>query len=248
MLTAERFAKILARVDKDGSVTVSELMTELDASESTVRRDLQNLADDEKLIKVRGGAIALRQRYGTRDDTVSNRKELNTEAKARIAKYAASLITDDDLVYLDGGTTTGMIIRFLTNRNATFVTNALLHAKELADNGMRVFIPGGEYKSTTEVIVGEEACASLQKYNFTKGFFGTNGIDRQYGFTTPEVRESTIKMQTLAHCRHPFILADSSKFGQIATISFGRLDEATVLTDNIPDAFREFSNVREVTK
>ena len=94
----------------------------------------------------------------------------------------------------------------------------------------------------------EEAVESLSKYNFTKGFFGTNGIDDRFGFTTPEVRESTIKMQALKRCRKRYILADASKFGQIATITFGQLDEAEVLTDNIPERYQHFTNIREVTK
>lgn len=248
MLTEERFAKILAKVNKDGSVTVAELMMELDASESTVRRDLMNLAADDKLIKVRGGAIALHRHNGIKDDEVAIRQEMHTGEKTLIAKYAASLVRDGDLVYIDGGTTTGMMIRFLTNREATYVTNALLHAKALAENGMRVFVPGGEYKNTTEVIVGEEACESLAKYNFTKGFFGTNGIDADAGLTTPEVRESTLKMQALGRCRERYVLADSSKFGQVATITFGRVADAVVLTDHIPEPYRRFSNIREVAK
>ena len=248
MLTQERFAKILARVNKDGSVTVAELMTELDASESTVRRDLMNLAADDKLIKVRGGAISIHGRYGGKDDEVSIRKERHTEEKALVASYAAELIGDDDLVYIDGGTTTGMMLRFLTNREATYVTNALLHAKELADNGMKVYILGGEYKSTTEVIVGEEACESLSKYNFTKGFFGTNGVDADAGFTTPEVRESTLKMLALSRCRERYVLTDASKFGQVATITFGQIADAVVLTDHIPEPYRKYSNIREVAK
>lgn len=246
MLTEERFTKILNRVNATGSATVAELMQELNASESTIRRDLQNLDADGRLIKVRGGAIALNRSRTLKDDEVSTRMALHTEAKTQIAKYAASLIEEEDLVYIDGGTMTGMMLRFLENRKATYVTNALLHAKEMAENGFKVFIVGGEYKSMTEVVVGEEACDSISKYNFTKGFFGTNGVDSERGFTTPEVRESAIKIQALRQCRERFVLADTSKFGQVAPITFGAIFDATVLTDHIPDPYSKYKNIREV--
>ena len=92
MLTEERFAKILSILERMGSVTVQQLMAELDASESTIRRDLTALDASGQLTKVHGGAIARSGPYSTVDDEVIHRKERNKEAKARIARYAAGLI------------------------------------------------------------------------------------------------------------------------------------------------------------
>ena len=115
MLTVERQRKILDAVNSKGSVTVSELMDELEASESTVRRDLQAMDRAGKLIKVHGGAIALGDKYATTDDEVELRKERNKNEKISIAKYAASLVKDNDFVYLDAGTTTEEMIDFLND-------------------------------------------------------------------------------------------------------------------------------------
>ena len=106
MLTEERFAKILSILERMGSVTVQQLMTELDASESTVRRDLNTLDANGQLVKVHGGAILKNTVYSTIDDEVVHRKEQNREAKDKIARYAAGLITAEDFVYIDAGTTT----------------------------------------------------------------------------------------------------------------------------------------------
>jgi len=182
MLTEERFAKILSILEHMGSVTVQQLMTELDASESTVRRDLNTLDANGQLVKVHGGAILKNTVYSTIDDEVVYRKEQNREAKDKIARYAAGLITAEDFVYIDAGTTTERMIDYIANRQAVFVTNAIGHAKKLAEHGCKVYILGGEFKAVTEAIVGEEAVFTLDKYNFTKGFWGANGVSLQRGF------------------------------------------------------------------
>jgi len=154
MLTEERFAKILSILERMGSVTVQQLMTELDASESTVRRDLNTLDANGQLVKVHGGAILKNTVYSTIDDEVVHRKEQNREAKDKIARYAAGLITAEDFVYIDAGTTTERMIDYIANRQAVFVTNAIGHAKKLAEHGCKVYILGGEFKAVTEAIVG----------------------------------------------------------------------------------------------
>ena len=77
-------------------------------------------------------------------------------------------IAPGDFVYLDAGTTTELLIEYITSHQAVFVTNAISHAKRLAERGFTVYLLGGEFKAVTEAIVGEEAVAALEKYNFTK--------------------------------------------------------------------------------
>ena len=210
MLTEERFAKILSILERMGSVTVQQLMTELDASESTVRRDLNTLDANGQLVKVHGGAILKNTVYSTIDDEVVHRKEQNREAKDKIARYAAGLITAEDFVYIDAGTTTERMIDYIANRQAVFVTNAIGHAKKLAEHGCKVYILGGEFKAVTEAIVGEEAVFTLDKYNFTKGFWGANGVSLQKGFSTPELKEAMVKRKSMENCRDCYILADGA--------------------------------------
>lgn len=248
MLTEERFGKILSILEENGTVTVSKLMELLDASESTIRRDLNTLDARGQLIKVHGGAMTKNAAYRTKDDEFDLRKEQNVEEKVDIARYAAGLITDTDVVYLDAGTTTEMMIDASLNRNAMYVTNAIGHARKLAALGCCVYLLGGEFKGTTDAIVGEEAVISISKYNFTKGFFGANGITIEQGFTTPEVKEAMIKRRAMEHARDVYLLADATKFGQISAITFGAFDEAQIITDVIPDTFRSFQNITEVSK
>lgn len=247
MLTETRQEEILQLLNIHGSVTVQELTEHFQASESTIRRDLNVLDKKGALTKVFGGAVRRESAITTQEEQVSLRRELHQEAKIRIARYAAALIQPDDFIYLDAGTTTGCMIPFLTERSAVFVTNAVAHALRLAENGFRVILIGGELKAATEAIVGNEAYVTLQKYHFTKGFFGTNGADRSFGFTTPDINEAMIKECAMKHTAKPYVLCDSSKFHQISPVGFGEFSLAQVLTDRLPEeTFRGLKNITVV--
>lgn len=247
MLAEERFAKILSIIELEGSVTVQQLMNALEASESTIRRDLNTMDSNGLLVKVHGGAMAKNPTIHTQDENVRNRKALHADEKVMIARYAASLIEPDDFVYLDAGTTTELMIDYLKTRQAAFVTNAIGHAKKLSDMGCRVYILGGEFKSATEAIVGEEAVETLDKYNFTKGFWGTNGISISKGFYTPEVKEAMVKKKSMENCKQRFVLADSSKFLQMSSVKFGEFNDAVIITTElIPAALKKYKNIMEV--
>lgn len=233
MLTEERFAKILSMLENMGSVTIQQLMAELNASESTVRRDLTTLDANGQLTKVHGGAVLKSTVYSTVDDEVVHRKEQNKVAKEKIAKFAASLIEPGDFVYLDAGTTTERMIDYITSRQAAFVTNAITHARKLSERGFTVHILGGEFKAVTEAIVGEEAVSMLEKYNFTKGFWGANGISQNRGFSTPEVKEAMVKRKSMENCANRYVLADASKFSQISSVTFADFERAKIITTDL---------------
>lgn len=175
MLTEKRQEEIVRLVYERESITVAELKEILHSSESTIRRDIIALDQEGRLTKVFGGAIALRTaQIVNKELSMVQKKDLQTAEKQAIARYAASLIEPDDCVYLDAGTSTGWMIEYIRETQATYVTNALSHAKRLADKGFHVILIGGEPKSSTDAIVGAEAVVNLQKYHFSKGFFGTN--------------------------------------------------------------------------
>lgn len=235
MLTETRQEEILRMLEQKGSVTVQELKDVFGASESTIRRDLNVLHKKGALIKVFCGAVQTESRINTREEEVALRKEQSREEKLRIARYAASLIEPDDFIYLDAGTTTGYMIPYLTERTAMFVTNAVSHALMLAENGFRVILIGGELKAATEAIVGNEAYVNLKKYNFTKGFWGANGVNPMAGFTTPDINEAMIKECAMKHTQRPYVLCDSRKFHQVSPVSFGEFHAAQIITDCMPD-------------
>ena len=247
MLTEKRHEIILQLLRKKGSITVNEIKDELGISESTIRRDLNTLDEEGRLVKVFGGAVSVNYGFSGKEPTVSQKKEINLETKKSIARYAAALIEPDDFVYIDAGTTTDLMIDFITVRQAVFVTNAITHAKKLAQKGCTVYILGGEFKTVTEAIVGEEAVSSVEKYNFTKGFWGANGISMQRGFSTPELKEALVKKRSMENCRDCYILADDSKFNQISSVTFAPFESAKIITTGLTKpAYRKCKNVIEV--
>ena len=135
VLAEERFREILKLVEEHKTITVQELTELLDTSESTIRRDLTTLHKKGKLIKVHGGATAVNMAQYTRDESVAVRQDLNIDEKVQIGKYAAALIEKDDFVYIDAGTTTDFLIDFLTEQDAVYVTNGIMHAKKLTQKG-----------------------------------------------------------------------------------------------------------------
>ncbi len=244
MLTEKRQEEILKLLEEKGSVTLQELKDYFNISESTIRRDLNALDEKGALTKVFGGAVRCEERIDLKEEQVSSRETLNSQAKEIIGRYAASLVEPEDFVYLDAGTTTGYMIPYLTQYSAVFVTNALSHALRLGRNGFRVILIGGEFKSITEALVGNEAYISLEKYNFTKGFFGANGVSPAVGYTTPDINEAMVKRCAMSHTRTPYVLCDSSKFYHRAPVTFGDFAQAQIITERIPDeSFSHYSHV-----
>lgn len=248
MLTQERYHHILNLLNRQGAVTVTELSVRLETSESTIRRDLNALANAGKLQKVFGGATSVTRMSGVDETRVSSRELTMREEKQRIARYAASLVEDGDFVYIDSGTTTGFLVDYLTNDRATYVTNGVAIAHQLLHGGLTVYLIGGRIKPVTEAIVGAEGVRSLEGYHFTKAFMGTNGIDLDAGFTTPDIEEARVKERAVRQSFMTFILADSTKFRRVYPAAFARLNDCCIITDRLPDnRFSEYTAIKEVT-
>lgn len=243
MLSEQRQGIILKFLEEKRSITVSELTELLDVSESTARRDIAVLDKAGKLVKVFGGAVALENHYVSKEPTVAQKTQVNKEEKIQIARYAAPLIRPDDFVYLDAGTTTGYMLDFLEGTKATFVTNAVAHAQRLAAKGIHVLLVGGTLKSTTEAVVGETAALMLRDYHFTVGFFGTNGVCRDAGFTTPDVSEALVKKTAIGQCRKAYVLCDHTKFNVVSSVTFAPLSGAGILTNRGQEEYRDAAEI-----
>lgn len=243
MLTKQRQDLILKLLSEKGSITATEIKDVLGISESTVRRDITALDKAGKLVKVFGGAVAAGEEVNAHEYTVEQKSDLNPEEKRRIARYAASLIKPEDFVYLDAGTTTAYMLDYIEERNATYVTNAVVHARQLLSRGMKVLMIGGELKAATEAAVGSLAVEMLASYHFTKGFFGANGVNQKCGCTTPDVNEAMVKRRAMERCKERYVLCDSSKFQLISPVTFAPFDGTVFLTERMPEGYEGCENV-----
>lgn len=247
MLTEERFHIILKTLQNEGHVTVAELTQLLETSESTIRRDLNTLHEQGKLNKVHGGATALTEISFSYEEAVSQKILSHPDEKQAIAKYAASLIEDNDFIFLDAGTTTELMIEYLSKAKATFITNGISHARKLAQRGFKVLILPGQIKPSTEAIVGAETLKHLKRYHFTKCFLGTNGITINEGLTTPDMEEALIKEEVLSRTQMKYIVADCSKFSRYSSITFSPLEKVTIITNPLLDkTYKDYTLIKEV--
>ncbi|MCI9155718.1 MAG: DeoR/GlpR transcriptional regulator [Lawsonibacter sp.] len=235
MLAEQRARAILQQISQHQTVSVTDLCQTTGASEATIRRDLNALARQGRLVKIHGGATSLEEEEFLAREPDLATKQRYTREKERIARYAASLVSDDDVVYLDTGTTALHMANHLKDSKALFITSSIDMAGMLSAHERRVYVLGGTLKPGTVDIVGAEALQAIRRYNFTKVFLGTSGISVSQGFTTPDPEAAALKSLAAARAQSVYMLADSSKFGRVTAATILPLNGARIITDQMPE-------------
>lgn len=250
MLTEDRYQKILELLDKHQTVSLKQLKNTLKASESTIRRDLSFLEKENKLNRIHGGAkkkIVFDSEYSMTEKTTKNSQE-----KHLIARYAASLVEEGDFLYLDAGSTTLAMLPYLKNKKIKIVTNGILNANILADLNIDTILIGGRIKASTKAVIGSQALKQLEQFRFSKVFLGINGIDSEYGLTTPDNEEALLKQTAMSAANDTYFLADSSKFNKVTFCHVADLEGQTILTNytdkNVTDSFKKLAIIKEISE
>lgn len=233
MLTPERHQVILQLLRERDIVKIQELVELTNTSESTIRRDLSQLEAGEFLKRIHGGASRLQGKL--QEPSMIEKSSKNLHEKRLIAQYAASLVEEGDCVYLDAGSTIREIIDYLPNKNIVVVTNGFMHVSPLLDKGITTYLIGGFVKQTTNAIIGRAAFSSLELYRFDKCFIGVNGIHPDFGFTTPDQEEAAVKQKAISLSREAYVLADESKFSEIAFAKIADMKEAVIITNELDE-------------
>ncbi|RKD21406.1 transcriptional regulator, DeoR family [Caminicella sporogenes DSM 14501] len=244
MLTEERYQIILETLKKKGIVKIHELVKLTNTSESTIRRDLTYLESINQLKRIHGGATLLKGRFN--EPSYSEKQIQNIDKKSVIAKYAASLIDEGDCIYLDAGTTTYEVIKYIDKKDIVVVTNGLKHIDELIERNISAYILGGKIKARTKAVIGSDALKNLEKFRFDKCFIGINGIHPEYGFTTPDSEEAILKETAINLSREVFVLADESKFGEVAFVKVADLRKAEIITNEEPEDLERYMDKTKV--
>ena len=235
MLAEQRARAILQQLSQHQTVSVTDLCQTTGASEATIRRDLNALARQGKLVKIHGGATTPEEEeFLAREPDLATKQRYARE-KERIARYAAGLVGDDDVVFLDTGTTALHMAEYLKDSKALFVTSSIDFAGRLSAHERHVYVLGGTLKPGTVDMVGAEALDALRRYNFTKVFLGVSGISISQGFTTPDPEAAALKLIAASRAQSVYVLADSSKFGRVTAATILPLERARIITDRMPD-------------
>lgn len=248
MLTEARHQYIIDQLQINTMVTVQALVNHLDVSESTIRRDLSLLEDEGQLIRVHGGAK--RHYVLDKEPSFQEKATIHQDEKLAIARYGASLVNKGETIFIDAGTTTLAMIEFIQAEPALVVTNGIEQAALLIDKGFETLILGGKLKAGTKAIVGTTAFQQLKQYRFQKAFIGMNGIDVEYGLTTPDPEESAIKALMIQQANLAFVLADESKFGKVSFSKVANIDDAHIITNQLAPIFHEhyqtYTTIKEI--
>jgi DeoR family fructose operon transcriptional repressor len=151
---------------------------------------------------------------------------------------AALEIENGDCIYLDAGTTTLAMIPYIEAKDVTVVTNGLSHVEALVSKRIRSYLLGGMMKIHTKAVIGSIALQNMDNFRFDKCFLGTNGVDPEMGYTTPDPEEALIKRRAHQLSGKSYVLADSSKIGEITFAKLFELEEADLITEQMPDHWR----------
>ncbi len=240
MFSDERKKIILERLATHNRLTVGEIARELDASESTVRRDLQDLEELGMLKRTHGGAVTLE--VTSFEPSLLEKDITFPDEKRKIAELACTLIQPEETILLDAGTTTLEVARVLPRYRLTVVTNSLQIAQELSSREtIELVLIGGEYRRRTGACVGLVAEQSLQRLRVDRTFLGTNAVDLTFGVSTPNAAECSTKAAMVAAAREVVLVADHSKLDQVSMYQICPLARLSVIiTDqSLPRKYQE---------
>lgn len=216
------------------TVSIDELCEVFGVSKNTIRRDLNELEMRGHITKVYGGVTA----------AVSNgavptpiRSGLNPADKSLIGRLAAEEIEDGDTIFIDSGTTTLCLLRYLVaKKRITIITHSLGALSEAAKyENLTIISLGGIYSPTTDSFVGLSTIEALSAVRITKAFMGATGVSLTAGMTNTTFLEAEIKRAVVQRADHIYLMADSSKIGREAIVTFCHLKDLTAfITDREP--------------
>lgn len=229
LIPAQRRERIQEYLALHKIVRMDELYEMLDASEATVRRDLEWLERDGFLERTHGGAI-LSQRL-TLEPEYMQRAKTNPEEKRLIGEAAASLIEDGDVVFLNSGTTTAQVIRHIRGgAEITVVTNNLNAALEVGEAGFKLYLIGGEFQPHSNSVAGRFAIDNLRQVYADKTILGVDGISLIHGCTVPSNAEAEVMKLMIERTKGKlFIVADHTKWGVVSNFQIATIDEVDKL-------------------
>lgn len=231
LLATQRQELILEQVRADGAVRVSDLVSRLEVSDMTVRRDLDVLARRRLVDKVHGGATAI-EVPSTDEPGFTAKSSRQTGEKRAIALAAAALVNPGSAIGLSAGTTTHALAVALRDvPDLTVVTNSVpvadaLEAPRRAD---RTVILTGGVRTPSEALVGPLAVHALRSLHLDAVFLGVHGMSAAAGFTTPNLTEAETDRALVESGQRLVVLADHTKWGIVGISSIVGLGDADVL-------------------
>lgn len=237
----QREKKIIEYIAEHGTGTVSELSNAFCVSEITIRRDLSRLAEEKVLKRYHGGAkLHIPTNAELKCAEFQQKSTLMLDEKRRIGNCACSFIKDNDIVFMNSGTTVLQFLTQLEKQGVTIVTSNAAAFDCPINPGVEILALGGNYDSRTRSMCGEFTINNIMGIYSTCTILGANGLDVKEGMTTSVYQECTINNAMINHTKGKVILlADSTKIGKISSYVSSPLSKIDVIiTDiNCPETY-----------
>jgi DeoR family transcriptional regulator of aga operon len=228
VLRKQRLNQIVAAVIDAGTIDASVLADRFNVSQATIRRDLELLEDQRLISRIHGGAST---NAAFNDLPLNYKTAQDLAEKRRIAERAAMFLEGVRVIGMTGGTTTTEFAQHLMDREGlTVVTNALnIAANLLSSAHLRVFVAGGEARSSSLETVGPTAEEFLSDYNVDIAFLGVDGVDPDAGCTNYDPVGARVNGVLQQHARKTIVLADATKISRVALAQVCAMRDVDVL-------------------
>ncbi|QHA93664.1 DeoR/GlpR family DNA-binding transcription regulator [Bacillus sp. N1-1] len=230
MTTEARQKKITELIIKRGSLSVQDLVDEFQVSDMTIRRDLNKLEQSGIFERYHGGI-----RY-VKDESPVLREAKYRDEKKKIATHCLDLISSNDTIFLDSGTTANYIATGLAEsllENVTVLTNSLTTSYPLRyAKNISLFMAGGEFLQNCQAFFGSEARSFFDSLYVNKAFIGTSGVTEE-GFSVFHFSDAEIKQTMIKSSKVSYLIADASKFGKRSMNLYAPLESVDrIVTDD----------------
>ncbi|WP_099305253.1 DeoR/GlpR family DNA-binding transcription regulator [Bacillus sp. Marseille-P3800] len=236
MLAEERQKRIMQELYEHQSVKIADLIERLQVTRETIRKDLYDLEKKNVIRKVHGGAVLNKANFETK---YVSRKAVNEPEKRAIARKAATFVEENDIVYIDYGTTALYLTQelILLHKKLTIVTNSLAIANEVVDGSeFELIMIGGHVRRNERSTFGPIATRTMNELFVDIGFFSAGAVHPDHGYTSIHLGEAEVSRLMLSHSQKQIMMIDYSKYGTVHMNRISKTEEIEwLVTDEKAD-------------
>lgn len=234
-MNKERQKEILKLLLAKKKITVSELSELLFASNSSIRRDLNDLEEQQLIKRTHGGAMIEENSISAVKIPFVMRELEQSEAKFEIAKQAIGYINDYDVIFLDASSSAYALIPFLAAKhNLTVITSGVKALTRLGEYGIKAVSTGGDLLPSCQSLVGEAAYTTIRRYNANAVFFSCRGLSDDGYVTDISDSENNVRRCMLEHSKNSFLLCASNKLGNKYFHNLCTVNDITMVISDAP--------------
>lgn len=246
----ERLSQMQDFIDRKGTVTMEEICSEFDIALNTARKDISDLAKSGAVQKIYGGAKSVNANGLSEFLAYERRFIINREQKLSVAKKAASLVEDGDIIFLDSGTTTAGMVDFLSDRHITiFTANVEVLVSAMKYDNLELYFLGGKLNKKSCSTQKVWTIDYLYNFNINKAFMAASGYSIMGGATHASPWEYEIKRFAVEHAMETYLAVDSSKFDKKTLVKYADASEIkNIVTDSeVDQVYEEFFKENGIT-